>query len=163
MAHSDSNKQIFCRIRQEWVSAQPEEEVRQKLIDFMIFQRGFPASLIAVEKALQQMPHLATSTLEIPDRRADIICFGKEIHKDYALYPLLLVECKAVKLTDKATHQVVGYNHALQACFVAIANEKEIRTGWFDTHLGEYTFIPQLPHYEELWQRARESFLVSSS
>jgi len=148
--NKDCKEQILCQIRQEWVAAHPEEKVRQKLIDFMVHHRGFPAGLIAVEKALQQMPHLSTSTMDIPQRRADVLCFGKGIHRDYDLYPLLLVECKAVSITPKVINQVVGYNRTLQAFFVAVANQEQVMTGWFDHNTKEYTFIPKLPSYEEL-------------
>lgn len=138
-------------MRKEWVAALPEEHVRQRVLRHMCEERGFPASLIAVEKSLRQMPHIPSGELmRMPDRRADIVCFAKGIHPDSDLYPLLIVECKAVKLTSRVISQVSGYNYFVRACFIAIVNEFEMRTGWYDSARCEYTFVDYLPSYEEL-------------
>lgn len=87
---------IYCCIRKEWVAATPEEKVRQKLLAGMIGSLGYPASTIAVEQSLREMPHLALNPLKMPSRRADVVVFAKDIHPHHSLFPLLLVECKAV-------------------------------------------------------------------
>lgn len=142
---------LYCQIRQARVSALPEEKVRQRLLNHMIQELGFPASLIAVEKSLRQLPHLSvTDRRLVPDRRADIICFAKGTVSGNDLYPLLLVECKAIKLSPRVINQVLGYNHFIRACFIAIANEDEIRIGWHDHLKGEYSFADYLPSYDQL-------------
>jgi len=143
---------IYCPIRREWVSALPEERVRQRILQHMINDCGFPAPLIAVEKALRQLPHLSTSDrCSIPDRRADIICFAKGIHPTQeSLYPLLTVECKAIKLTPKVINQVVGYNYFIRAHFIVIVNQTELRTGWYDSNLETYKFVNYLPAFQDL-------------
>jgi hypothetical protein len=141
---------VYCTIRKEWVALLPEEEVRQRLIKLMVEQLGYPISLLVVEKSLKQMPHLSRGERKLPERRADLLCYAPGIHKEHALYPLLLIECKAVKLTSKVISQVLGYNIYLQACFVAIANQEEIKTGWFDPATKQYRFAQGLPAYEVL-------------
>lgn len=141
---------LFCPIRRAWVAAQPEEIVRHKLVSLMVEELGYPLSLLVVEKQLRQIPHLALSKRKFPNRRADLICMGKGIHSKHALYPLLLVECKAVPLTDKVLRQVTGYNHHLQSYFVAVANDKEVCVGWYDKQQKEYIFKNGLPHYSDL-------------
>ncbi|MCH9624787.1 MAG: hypothetical protein S4CHLAM27_12240 [Chlamydiia bacterium] len=42
--------------------------------------------------------------------------------------PLLVIECKAVPINQKAFDQVIGYNHLVQAPFLALANGKEVFT-----------------------------------
>lgn len=150
---SNEVSQLYCPIRKLWVAALPEEVIRQKLVLQMIQQLGFPESCLVLEKGLSQMPHLALSGKEIPKRRADLICFSKGIHPYHDLYPLLLIECKAVKLTHKVINQVAGYNHFLQAYFIAIANEDEIKTGWYDAQSKDYVFVDYLPSYQQLCQR----------
>ena len=145
-----SPQQIYCHLRKMWVTALPEELVRQRLISYMVNQLNFPQSYLVLEKELRQMPHLDGDLQQFPDRRADLICFSKDIHPRHTLYPLLLIECKAVKLTSKVVDQVVGYNHFLQAYFIAIVNSDEIRTGWYDREKKEYTFINTLPDYTSL-------------
>lgn len=142
---------IYCPIRKEWVAALPEEHVRQRMLLHMINDCGFPLSLIAVETSLKQLPHLAATDLhQIPNRRADIICFAKQQNSVGGLYPLLTVECKAVKLTPKVINQVVGYNYFVKASFVVIVNQTEIRTGWYDKSHETYTFVNYLPSYRDL-------------
>lgn len=142
---------LFCPIRKERVSALPEECVRQRVLLHMINERGFPASLIAVEKSLRQLPHLVMADLrQVPDRRADIICFAKNLKGCGDLYPLLTIECKAIKLSPRVISQVVGYNHFVQACFIAIVNQSEIRTGWYDKLQESYVFVDYLPSYHDL-------------
>ncbi len=144
------NFTLRCPIRKAAVSALPEEQVRVQLLCDLIDQLGFPATLIAVEKELTQIPHLRCFGKKLPQRRADVICYAKGVHSAEELYPLLLIECKAIKLTDKMVNQVVGYNHYLQAHFIALVNQDEIRTGWFDPELKTYRFIPYLPTYSQL-------------
>lgn len=144
--------QVYCPIRKLWVAALPEEIVRQKLVAQMTHQLGYPPSYLVLERGLKQMPHLELVDQKVPDRRADIVCFSPAIHPKHALYPLLLVECKAVKLTDSVIQQVIGYNHFVNSYFIAVVNSNEIRTGWVDPSLGTYRFINTLPSYAELLQ-----------
>ena len=142
-----SDSKIHCQIRKELVAAQPEELVRQNLIHQMVHRLGYPPSGIVIEKGLRQMPHLTlTNQANIPQRRADIVVFATGIHPQHDLYPLLLIECKATKLTPKVINQVVGYNHYLQAYFVAIANQVEAQFA----SSGDYCFHPGLPAFADL-------------
>jgi len=151
MESSKPTDKIYCQTRKEWVKATPEEKIRQELLQRLILL-GYPSSHFAVEKGLHQMPHLALKNNRLPLRRADIVCFGKGIHPQENLYPLLLIECKAVKITQKMISQAVGYNHYLKALFIAIANNHEIKTGWWNSSQKEYQFIPFLPSYSDLLQ-----------
>ena len=125
----------------------PEEIVRQDLIDKMVGSLRYPESLIGVEKELKSLPHLKNEKL--PIRRVDIICFAKGIHKKYSLYPLLVVECKAKKLTEDAIEQVLGYNYFIKAFFVAIANKDKIKTFFYDNK-KKMSFVNFLPTYDQL-------------
>lgn len=143
-------EKVHCLIRKEWVAPFPEECVRQALLHKMVSSLGFPAALIGVERELKQMPHLAQQRGKMPARRADIVCFGQNIHPLHSLYPLLVIECKAVKLTSKVVSQVVGYNHYLGAYYIAMANQSEIKLGWYDPVKQEHVFVDFLPTYNDL-------------
>ena len=130
--------------------------MRQYLVDQMIHSLGYPESLIVLEKGLSQMPHLALTDQKIPERRADIVCFAKGIHPHCDLYPILLVECKAVKLSPKVINQVSGYNHYMKACFICVANQDEVRTGWYDREAKQYTFVNHLLGYEQLFSAIKK-------
>ncbi|NGX58839.1 MAG: hypothetical protein K940chlam3_01747 [Chlamydiae bacterium] len=142
-----SESELYCQIRRERVANLPEERVRQDIIKKMITQLGFPAHSLVVEKALQQFPHLH-STPSIPHCRVDIACFAKSIHPEHDLFPLLIIECKAVPITPKVLEQVVGYNYYCEAPFIAVANQEETRLGLHDQK--KYVYIDYLPTYEEL-------------
>lgn len=128
----------------------PEEIVRQNLISQMINDLKYPKNLIAVEKDLDQIFHLKHINFTSQKRRADIICFAKNIHPKYAIYPLLMIECKAHKLTREVVEQVVGYNHFVKAYFVCVANQDEIKTLWYNEKKQKYDSIDFLPPYEQL-------------
>ena len=144
-----SEERFICHVRRHAVAATPEEAVRQQLLSLMVEELGFPSSLIAIEKKLELFPHINTKE-RLPDRRADIVCLAPNIHKSHALYPLLVIECKAIPLNSKVLNQVVGYNHFLGAWFIAVANQNEIKFGWRSDRPGEYTYINRLPAYSEL-------------
>lgn len=116
----------------------------------MIESLGYPASGFVVEQLLSAMPHLKQAKSKFPLRRADIVFFAKGIHPHNDLHPLLLIECKAAKLNAAAINQVIGYNYHLQACSVAVANDQQIKTGFYSTKEQGYRFIDGLPSYEAL-------------
>jgi hypothetical protein len=153
---------LYDPIRKDWVPATPEEYVRQHLLDSLINALGFPQELIMVEKGLAQMPHLSLQGAgRIPARRADIVCFAKNIHPDSSLHPLLLIECKAVPITSGVMRQILGYNHYMNAFFFAAVNQSEIRLGCFDRSSGKYAYIPKLLPYQELVRKISSSFISS--
>jgi hypothetical protein len=141
---------VFDEVRQSWVSATPEEKVRQRWLKHMIHRLGYPKELLAVEKDIQELPHL--SNIDVPDRRVDILCYGKEIHPAFSLYPLLLIECKEGQLKEGAVNQVIGYNHHIKAYFIAVVSMDEVRLGYFDQLKKTYVFCSVLPSYKELMQ-----------
>jgi hypothetical protein len=144
------NNRLYDPIRKTYVLALPEEIVRQQLIHKMIENLGYPKSLLAVEKDLCTLPHLSKKPFPSQKRRADIICFAKNIHPDFSIYPLLMIECKACKLTEKTVDQVLGYNHFVESYFVGIASEKEIVIYWYNQKKKDYYSINFLPSYNQL-------------
>ena len=129
---------LFDPIRRKQVAGTPEEIVRQRLIQHLLDQ-GYPKHLIAVEKEVGV------------SRRADIICYGN-LRGD--LRVLLMIECKAVPLTEEVVDQVTGYNYYIGAPFVAIANGQAMQTGWKSG--DSYTFCEGIPSYEQLCRYLKE-------
>lgn len=151
MALSNPKPNTFlCKIRKNVVVATPEEIVRQGLLNLMIEKLEYPFGGFAIEKSLREMPHLTELRGRIPKRRSDLIFFDQGIHPSFPLYPLLLIECKSVKLTRATVNQALGYNAHLKAYFITIANQDEIRTGWFCKERTETIFVQGIPHYKEL-------------
>lgn len=151
MGSSSLNRQlVFDEIRQIWVKATPEEIVRQQWIKRMVHQLGYPRELLVVEKGLKELPHIVSA--DAPDRRLDILCYGKGIHPSHLLFPLLLIECKKEQLTEGAVNQVIGYNYHVKAPFAAVANLDTVSLGFFDQAKNQYVFCSFLPTFKELIQ-----------
>lgn len=145
--------QLFCCIRKRWFTATPEEKVRQFLIRRMIDQLQYPQNHFVLEKGLYQLPHInPASHALLPQRRFDLIVLAKNLHPIHPLYPLLLIECKAVPLTAKAMRQIIGYNHFLRSCFIALANQTTILLDSSHSNLQNRN---ELPPYTSLLEQAR--------
>lgn len=153
MASSRPNSaQLFDPIRGRLVERTPEEVVRQRLIQYMHCECGFPKSLIAVEKSLKEMPHLGPLP-QSKERRIDIVCFAHNIHPDHAIYPLVLAECKADNISLKAVEQALGYNAQIGAPFVLLACPQELRL--YSPFSGSLQYVPHLLPFNELVQQAK--------
>lgn len=152
----------YCPIRRTMVRATPEEKVRQALIQDMIQRLNYPVENILVEKSLSQLPHLLHYK-KLPLRRADIVVLAKNIHREYPLFPLLLIECKAVALNEAVFRQVVGYNQFVAARFVAIANQFSSYLGYYFPENKDFIFREGLLSYEELLTYTQETSKVSFS
>ncbi len=144
---------LFCVLRKIWVAALPEEKIRQALIQDMALRLGYPLGNLALEKNLSQLPHLQAKQ-PLPRRRADLIVFAKNLHPSHSLYPLLLVECKAVALTSKTLRQVIGYNQFVGAYFIAAVNQTQTCLGWYDSQHQDFCFQEGLLPYETLLKKA---------
>lgn len=123
MVSSKQKASLFDPFRNKFVKATPEEIIRQKLLQFMTINLGYPKELLAVEKQLSEIPHLANENL-LPIRRADVICFTQD--ETHGLYPLLLIECKEGSVGKDAKEQVLGYNHYVKAHYAAIAGSDKV-------------------------------------
>lgn len=125
----------------------PEERIRKALLAFMQEELFYPKEMISVERSLSSFPHLKGK--KVPNRRFDIAVFGgKEIS------PLLIIECKAVPLNQKAFDQVIGYNHLVQAPFLALCNGEKILT--LIKEGNEYRIEKGLPKYQALLKSLRD-------
>jgi hypothetical protein len=100
---------IFDEARRKWVVLTPEEWVRQNFIQYLVQVKGYPLSLIAVEREIK---------LGELRKRFDIIVFNRDggVH--------LLVECKAmdIVLDDKIIRQTLAYYSVLQSAWLIMTN-----------------------------------------
>lgn len=150
MGSSLPSESLYDAVRNIYVAATPEEHVRQGVLQKMVDALGYPKALIAIEKELKELPHLAHTAP--PHRRIDVLCYGK---KEHALYPLLLIECKAHAIDTAAKEQLIGYNHSVGAYFIALAAPSEMQFGYLDEKTARIVFHAGLPSYQELlaWTR----------
>lgn len=120
----------------------------------MIQCLGYPQENLALEKTLNQLPHLQTKT-RLPKRRIDLIVYAKDLHPSHPFYPLLLIECKAIPLTDKVLRQIIGYNQFIEAYFIAAVNQTSAYLGWYNPSEQDFCFQKGFPSYAELLKRVR--------
>jgi predicted type IV restriction endonuclease len=120
---------IFDTNRKQWVRLTPEEWVRQNFINYLIVEKKYPSSLIAVEKEIK------VGELR---KRFDIL-----VYKDSK--PWLIVECKEMNtpINEKVAQQVITYNISLQVPYLIITNGKE--TLGLIINDGEFASIQSLP------------------
>lgn len=108
---SGEKPQVFDPIRKAWYVFQPEEEVRQHLIQFLIREKGISPNLISVEK---EIDYRGTR------RRFDVVIFDRNGSPD------IVCECKApeVAITQDTVNQIARYNTVLKAPHLLITNGK---------------------------------------
>lgn len=136
---SSNSAKIFDPIRKKWVVSSPEERVRQRFLSYLILQCGFPKEVITVEKSLAHVTALPREY----KRRCDLLCYAPRL-----AFPLLLVECKTTRLKESMFPQLWGYNAYIQAPFIALVNQREVKMGWqMGKQMSWYHFIPP---YREL-------------
>ncbi len=128
---------IRCPVRQKFVALTPEEWVRQHVIGYLTAHRGYPQSLLAVERGFryQEMPW-----------RADIVAYDRQARA------VLLVECKAPEVAIRqATFEQAGrYNLVVGATHVAVSNGLEHYCFRVDFENGKTEFLSDIPHFREL-------------
>ncbi|WP_222984270.1 type I restriction enzyme HsdR N-terminal domain-containing protein [Flagellimonas meishanensis] len=131
---SENSLYIFDGIRKKFVVLQPEEWVRQHVVHFLVFAKGYPKSLINVEK------QLVVNKLK---KRYDIVVFNPDgkIH--------LLVECKApeVKITQNTFDQIARYNYALKSNYLMVTNGMEHYCCKMDFENEKYQFLKEIPDF----------------
>jgi len=131
---SGNRQEIFDPVRHKYVVNTPEEWVRQNLISYLLQVKGFPLSIIGVEKQL---------ILNKLPKRFDLVIFKRNGQ------PLLLVECKApgIEITEKTFDQAARYNMLLKAEYFLITNGIEHYTCRIDYERKQYVFVEEIPEF----------------
>jgi hypothetical protein len=127
---------IFDVIRKKNVVLTPEEWVRQHIVHFLITEKSYPQSLIAIEKKL---------VLHGLSKRADILVFNRNG------LPELIVECKSphISISQESFDQIARYNMKLNAKYLFVTNGLAHYYCQID-HLNErYTYLETLPPYQK--------------
>lgn len=128
---------IFDQSRRKFVNLTPEEWVRQNCLVFLRDQKGFPMSLLAVEKSFRLNGKLL---------RYDIVAYSKNAS------PVLLVECKApeVKISQKTFDQIAVYNLELKVPYLMVTNGLDHYCCVIDVENSRFHFLREIPDFENL-------------
>ena len=132
--NSENKVHIFDPIRKKFVVLQPEEWVRQNVVQFLIHEKKYPKSLINVEKQL---------TVNTQNKRYDIVIY------DSLGNITLLVECKSpkIKIIQETFDQIAKYNMELKAEFLMVTNGLQHFYCKMDFSKEKYTFLEQIPDF----------------
>jgi hypothetical protein len=128
---------IFDPFRRKFVKLNPEEWVRLNFAMFLVSERSFPGSRIAVEKSL---------SYNRMTKRCDIVVYGIDGE------PQFIVECKApeVALSGKVFDQAAIYNRHFRVQYLAITNGMEHSCCQINLDTGETLFLKDIPDYTNL-------------
>jgi len=134
LKNSENNTHIYDAIRKKFVVLQPEEWVRQHVVNYLILDKKYPKSLINVEKQL---------TINRIQKRYDVVVFrpnGKIA---------ILVECKApdINITQNTFDQISRYNMQLKAEYLMVTNGLAHYYCKMDLDAEKYKFLTDIPDF----------------
>ncbi|MDT0607696.1 type I restriction enzyme HsdR N-terminal domain-containing protein [Croceitalea rosinachiae] len=134
LKNTENSTYIFDVIRKKFVVLQPEEWVRQHVLCFLMETKGYPKSLINVEKQI---------IINGLRKRYDIIIFNKYGEID------ILIECKApdVDITQKAFDQIAIYNLKVNAKYIMVSNGINHYYCQINHEEEKYTFLKEIPDF----------------
>jgi len=130
-------KQIFDPVRRKYIVLTSEEWVRQNFVQYLVQEKGYPQSLLTIERGLD---------LNGTKKRFDIVANNKQGK------PVIIVECKSpkVKLSQETFDQITRYNIVLQVDYLIITNGIEHYSCKIDYTNKSYTFLKEIPSFQNL-------------
>jgi len=126
---------IFDVIRKKFVILQPEEWVRQHVVQNLISEKNYPQAHINVEK------QLLINNLK---KRYDVVVFNPDGSIE------VLVECKSpdIKITQQVFDQIARYNLQLKANYLVVTNGINHFFCKMDFEKEQYSFLKDIPSYQ---------------
>jgi hypothetical protein len=127
--------EIFDPVRRKYLFLQPEELVRQLVLQYLITDRQYPLPKIRSEMGLQ------VNTLQ---KRCDILVY------DAAFNPYLMVECKSAKIAinQDVFDQIARYNRTFKVPYLLVTNGIATYCCKIDFETEGYTFLEEIPVFE---------------
>lgn len=133
----NGQRQIFDVFRKKYVALTPEEWVRQNFLMYLVIEKSYPPSLIAVEAGLK---------LYRRSKRTDVVVYDKQGS------PALVVECKApeIKINQDVFDQILRYNIALKVKYLIVTNGLEHFCCTLDYKNKSSHFLEVIPEYKNI-------------
>lgn len=130
--NEDDKIKVFDPIRKIYCALTPEEEVRQKMLYYLVEVKKYPAGLLAVEYSIK--------VNNLP-KRCDIVVFNK------SGLPEMIVECKAesVPITQKVLDQAIRYYSGLNANYLLLTNGKTMFCYHIDIENNKIEALREIP------------------
>lgn len=139
----ENKRYIYDPIRRKYLVLQPEELVRQLVIEYFIQEKKYNKNHIAVERML---------IVNERRKRCDILVFKKEKEAEMlGMKPWLLVECKApeVPINEATFRQIASYNLPLKVDYLLVTNGITTYCCEMDYEKEDYKFIQEIPVFME--------------
>jgi hypothetical protein len=130
----DNKKFIFDIARKKWVFLTPEEWVRQHILHYLVYDKNYPTSLIAVERGID---------LNGTQKRFDLVIFSNTGK------PKMIIECKAPEepLNEKVFEQIARYNLSLKVDYLWVTNGT---LNYMSKLIGRIELLETVPDWEML-------------
>jgi hypothetical protein len=136
-ASEETKLWIYDPFRKKNILLTPEEWVRQNILQFLVRDKGYPASLISIESGIK---------VNRLDRRYDAVVFGREGN------PVMLIECKApgVAINQNTFDQVTAYNRSVLATYILVSNGMTHYCCKMDKPGHRVDFLKEIPDFKDL-------------
>lgn len=133
----NGKKHIFDRLRKKYVALQPEELVRQHMIEYLIEEKTYPQNLIGNE---------------IPLKYNDLSKRCDSVVYDAYGKPIMIIEYKAptIEINQKTFDQIALYNSQLRVKYLLISNGLQHFCCKVDLETRACEFLKEIPRYKEL-------------
>lgn len=131
----ENNILVFDEIRRKFVKLLPEEWVRQHCIHYLMKDKGYPGSLMLVEKEYKRNGLQKRIDLAVCNRAGKVE---------------LLVECKApqVEISQRVFDQIARYNLEFQAKYLMVTNGLNHFYCQLDYVQKKYSYLRELPDFK---------------
>jgi type I site-specific restriction endonuclease len=135
--HKQNKELIFDEFRRRWVALTPEEWVRQNFLKFLQNAKGFPQTLMAIEKVVE---------INGLQQRFDLLVYNRKGK------PLLVAEFKApdVTINQAVLDQAIRYNNSLMAPYILISNGMVHFVCQIDFKGGSAEYLKEIPEFNSL-------------
>ena len=128
---------LFDALRKKYVRLTPEEWVRQNFVQFLIVEKKYAVSLIAIEVGVK---------VNSNPQRADLVVFDRSAN------PVLVAEFKApeVKISQQTFDQIVRYNMQLKVKYLIVSNGLDHFCCRINYKDNSYVYLAEIPEFSEL-------------
>jgi len=129
--------EVFDIIRKKYIVLTPEEWVRQQFINYLINEKNYPASLIAIEKGIKVLNMSKRFDAVVSDQTGCLVA---------------LIEFKSpdVNITQKVFEQIAAYNMQLKVRYLIVSNGMKHYCCKVDYEKKKFTFLDDIPMYNDL-------------
>lgn len=137
MRKNENVLEIFDPLRRKYLVLTPEEWVRQHFINYLITEKGYPATLMANEKLIK---------LNSLSRRCDTVVYNREMN------PVAICEYKNpdIEVTQEVFDQIIRYNIVLRVNYLIVSNGINHYCCKVNNEDLSYVFLEEIPHYKDL-------------